>query len=53
MVFDCVAVSHGVSLNSQLLKGPGNTNTLVGVILRSIVGSVALAADIKHMFHQV
>ncbi|KAL0177276.1 hypothetical protein M9458_026170, partial [Cirrhinus mrigala] len=34
MVFDCSAAYQGVSLNTELLQGPGLTNPLVGVLLR-------------------
>ncbi|KAL9956038.1 hypothetical protein ACROYT_G037457 [Oculina patagonica] len=53
VVFDCACKSKGVSLNNQLLQGPENTSSLIGVILRFRVNSVAVAADIKRMFHQV
>lgn len=53
VVFDCACRTEGVSLNDQLLQGPENTSTLIGVILRFRVNSVAVAADIKRMFHQV
>ncbi|KAL9978539.1 hypothetical protein ACROYT_G016066 [Oculina patagonica] len=53
VVFDCACKSKGVSLNNQLLQGPENTSSLIGVILRFRVNSVAVAADIKQMFHQV
>lgn len=53
VVFDCASKSKGISLNSQLLQGPENTSSLIGVILRFRVNSVAVAADIKRMFHQV
>ena len=53
VVFDCACKSEGVSLNNQLLQGPENTSSLIGVILRFRVNSVAVEADIKRMFHQV
>ena len=53
VVFDCACKSSSVSLNNQLLQGPENTSSLIGVILRFRVNSVAVAADIKRMFHQV
>ena len=53
VVFDCACKSEGVSLNNQLLQGPENTSSLIGVILRFRVNSVAVEADIKWMFHQV
>ena len=40
-------------MNEQLLRGPENTSTLMGVILRFRVDDVAVTADIKRMFHQV
>ena len=53
MVFDCASKADGVSLNDQLLRGPENTSTLIGVILRFRVDNVAVTADVKRMFHQV
>ena len=53
VVFDCAAKSGGTSLNEQLLRGPENTSTLIGVILISRVEDIAVTADIKRMFHQV
>ena len=44
VVFDCASKSKGISLNSQLLQGPENTSSLIGVILRFRVNSVAVAA---------
>ena len=52
VVFDCASKSGGVSLNDQLLQGPQNTSSLIGVILRFRVNSVAVAADVRRMFHQ-
>ena len=53
VVFDCAAACGGTSLNKQLLQGPDNTNTLLGVLFRFRPHSVALVADIRNMFHQV
>ena len=53
VVFDCVAMYKGMSLNSQLLQGPDLMNSLVGVLTRFRQEHVALAADIEAMFHQV
>ena len=52
-MFDCAAKSGRTSLNEQLLRGPENTSTLIGVILRFRVEDIAVTADIKRMFHQV
>ena len=53
VAFDCASMSGGTSLNEQLLRGPENTSTLKGVILRFRVDDIAVTADIKRMFHQV
>lgn len=53
VVFDCAAQYQGVSLNSQLLKGPDYMNSLIGVLMRFRQDQVAIAADVEAMFHQV
>ena len=53
VVFDCASKSGGTSLNEELLRGPENTSSLIGVILRFRVNEVAVTADVKRMFHQV
>ena len=53
VVFDCAAKCRGVSLNQQLLKGPDLNTSLVGVLLRFRLRSVAVVADIEAMFHQL
>ena len=53
LVFDCTAKYHGISLNQQLLQGPGFTNPLVGVLTRFLQETTAITADIEGMFHQV
>ena len=53
IVFDCAAACQGTSLNQQLLQGPDNTNTLIGVLLRFRLYPVAVVGDIKNMFHMV
>ena len=53
VVFDCASKTNGTSLNDKLLRGPENTSSLIGVILRFRVDDIAVTADIKRMFHQV
>lgn len=53
VVFDCGATFQGVSLNSQLLQGPGLTSTLIGVLSRFHKEPIVITADIEAMFHQV
>ena len=53
VVFDCASKSNGTSLNDELLRGPENTSSLIGVILRFRVDNIAVTADVKRMFHQV
>ena len=53
VVFDCASKSGETSLNEELLRGPENTSSLIGVILRFRVNEVTVTADIKRMFHQV
>ena len=53
VVFDCASRSGGISLNQQLLRGPENASTLIGVIVRFRVEKIAATADMKRMFHQV
>ena len=53
VVFDCAAGCNGTFINQQLLQGPDNTSTLIGVLLRFRLYPVALVGDIKNMFHQV
>ncbi|TWW55967.1 hypothetical protein D4764_09G0010170 [Takifugu flavidus] len=53
VVFDCSASYQGTSLNSELLKGPNLTNSLIGVLLRFCHGNVAILADVEKMYYQV
>ena len=52
VVFDAAATFQGVSLNTELVKGPDLLTSLVGVLLRFRQYSVAVSADIVKMFHQ-
>jgi hypothetical protein len=49
VVFDCAAITRGVSLNIMLLQGPDLTNKLMGVLLRFREESVAVMGDIEAM----
>ena len=53
VVFDAAGVCNGTSLNKSLLTGPDLLNNLVGVLLRFRKHKIAIAADIKAMYHQV
>ncbi|XP_054085566.1 uncharacterized protein LOC128921580 [Zeugodacus cucurbitae] len=53
LVFDAAAVVNGCSLNSYLLKGPQQYQPMPTVLFNFRVGAVAVAADIKDMFHQI
>ena len=50
---NAAALHDGVSLNSQLNRGPDLTNSLLGVVLRFRRERIVLAADIQSMFFQV
>ena len=53
VVFDAAPLHDGVSLNSQLNRGPDLTNSLLGVLLRFRQERIVLAADIQSMVLQV
>ena len=54
MVFNSSQTFKGVSLNSYLAKGPDSyMNNILGLLLRWKENHVAVAADIKKMFHSV
>ncbi|XP_064647467.1 uncharacterized protein LOC135500152 [Lineus longissimus] len=52
VVFDCAAKFKGTCLNDHLLQGPDQMNTLVGVLCRFRMESIALMCDIERMFHR-
>ena len=51
VVFDCSAVYKGTSLNKNLLQGLDLMNSLMGVLCRFRLETVALTCDAKRMFH--
>lgn len=53
LVFDAKATYCGVSLNSCLLSGPDQYNSIVGVLFKFREGEFAVAADVREMFHMV
>ncbi|XP_074662167.1 uncharacterized protein LOC141914773 [Tubulanus polymorphus] len=50
-VFDSSAKFRGISLNNVLLTGPDLSNSLLGVLMRFRKETVAVTADVQHMFH--
>ena len=50
-VFDCSALYNSQSLNKNLLQGPDQLNSLIGVLTRFRKEDVALTCDIEQMFH--
>ena len=51
IIFDCAARFQGQCINNLLIQGPDGTNSLLGVLLRFHAHHIAVAADIKEMFH--
>ena len=52
-VFDASCKDRtGISLNERLYNGPKRQRELPGILLRFRFGKVAMAADIRKMFHQ-
>ncbi|XP_013396919.2 uncharacterized protein LOC106163784 [Lingula anatina] len=50
-VFDSSIKYEGYSLNENLLTGPNQTNSLLGVLLRFRRDRIAVTADIQQMFY--
>ncbi|XP_077971754.1 uncharacterized protein LOC144425871 [Styela clava] len=53
IVFDASARYQDTSLNDNILCGPSQTNSLIGVLSRFPQEKIAVVADIKSMYHQV
>ncbi|XP_055585502.1 uncharacterized protein LOC129738342 [Uranotaenia lowii] len=53
LVWDAAATVKGISLNSQLMKGPDMTVSLPSVISRFRERRLAFGADIREMYHQI
>ena len=51
VVFDCSALYNNESLNKNLLQGPDQLSSLIGVLTRFRKEDVALTCDIEQMFH--
>lgn len=53
IVWDAAAEKDGISLNSELLKGPDLINPLPAVLSRFREGKFAISGDIEEMYHRV
>ena len=53
LVWDAAACVNGISLNSQLLKGPDQLVTLPSIICKFRERSIGFGGDVREMFHQL
>ncbi|XP_036345954.1 uncharacterized protein LOC118755212 [Rhagoletis pomonella] len=53
IVFDASASVANVSLNSALLKGPEQAQSLIRILLQFRQGRIGVSADIREMFSQI
>ena len=51
LVFDCSALYNSQSLNKNVLQGPDQLNSLIGLLTRFRKEDVALLCDVEQMFH--
>ena len=51
LVFDYIALYNSQSLNKNVLQGPDQLNSLIGLLTRFRKEDVALKCDIEQMFH--
>ena len=52
-VYDASAKFRGQSLNDKMYTGPDYLSSLFGVLLRFCEGRIALAADVREMYHML
>ena len=52
-VYDASAKFMGQSLNDKIFTGPNILSSLFGVLLRLCEGRIAMAADVKEMYHML
>lgn len=53
LIWDAAAKASGISLNSQLMKGPDFLSSLTAVLIQFRHFPIAVSGDIREMFHQL